>query len=75
MEDLKTLKAVLSDSYKDLSFSVPLSNVVKQVREEVPFTCTFLDIAGIALKEKDPETLNILEKKESIMPSIVSQNS
>ena len=48
-EDLETLKQVVSRSYKDSNRPVALSTVVKQMREELPFTCTYVDIADIAL--------------------------
>ena len=48
-DDLITLKQVLSRSYQDSNLPVPLSAVVKEVREELPFTCSYRDVAQIAL--------------------------
>lgn len=52
---------------------MPLSQVVKQLREELPFECTYFDLALIALSERDPKSLKILEEKQCMMPTQYSQ--
>lgn len=41
----------------------------------MPFACTYLDIAQVALSERDPKTLKILEEKEFMLPSEKGQRS
>ena len=46
--DLSTLSRLLENSYKDSSKAVPLCEVIRSIRDELPFSCNYSQIAAIA---------------------------
>ncbi len=51
-EDLHLVLNILRAHYHHYSKEVPLSTVVRKVREALPFMCSYSDIAHIALSSR-----------------------
>ncbi len=70
--DLQIVETILSEQSQG-GKEYPLSVIVRIVREKLPFTCNYLDMAELVLGEKEPHALELIEECSS--PQFKKHNS